>query len=656
MSTAAIETLRKKIEDERKQLADIEKRIEELNRAIRSFKANIDALDFRTETKAIHWWLSQQSEAIRERDLLIRRKSELEAYIRSDEQELAKLMGEVREKQVTVEIEKAKPDEKLVKTIQLYGSQISEGIGKIGITSADISQILSAFKDETTSNLEDLGTVFKKVASFLGVPYIADFLTDKQITDAIGTLVTEVMKASGQVIFAIIQPLIMPLNAFMSGVFEQIIKIYTEAEAERWKKPFINVIQALFNGITYEPPATYDKAIDAASKYLSISISINNLTHLVGTALDSIGNLEIMGTKIGLRGFSRWAYSLNFVLGLNWLSWTVFSPLFKATVVDPLEQYYNQLYRSKVLSVSEAEQAFKNGIINLNEYKAILMVHGYNDDSIDVMSANVILEIVDRIEALEVQYADVAEDLGKVLTVTVPELEERIESLKNQIKMAEETINKEKEVALARVKAEYQPRLDMISKRISEIEEPIRKRYQIEIEKLEGILNVELEKIAKQKEVAKDYRQMYELQIKEAELKQKYEVQVKALQEKMNLEIAKAIEKLQTEYNALMQAFQLRTQELELKYSKLLEEKTSRLKEQCNRYTKQLDYYNTYKIPLLEKKLKRIEAQIKRLKEATTMSEPEDLLKNAYEQLKKKKQLVKIVSEEEQKKLKLQMK
>jgi len=651
-----IEFLKRTIEEQKKKLNELEQQIIGLNNYIRSIDINIEALDEREDAEAIQWYLDRKAEAIAERDRLLEEYRQLQSLIASNEEALAKLEAQVEKLKEEEEREKLTPEERIPHDIREIHETIEEGLGKITETVSQVVDPITALTNILSTKLDTLTANIQAFRTALGIPNIVKGLTEVITVDTIGNFATGVYSFVGKAMFAVITPLFIPLNAFISGIFQQIINTYTAKEAEYWKQPFKPVIQALFNNVTYEPPATYDKAIEAASKYLSVTVTLNNLTHLIGTALDSIGNLQIMGTKIGLRGFSRWAYSMNFVLGLNWLSWLVFSPLFKATVVDPLEQYYNQLYRSKVMSVSEAEEAFRNGIINMEEYKQVLKVHGYNDDSIEVMVHNVILKIVDRIEALEVQYADIEEDLGKILTVTLPGIEESISALENQIRTVEETLNKEKEYKLAELKARFQPKLQALEKDIERIAKPIEEKYRIEIERLEGLLKADLEKIEMEKEIAKTYEALYKLQLREYELVQEYEVKKKALLEKKDLEISRAIEKLKAEYDRLKQAFQLEVEGIELRYKKQLEEKTAKLQRQLENYRKQYNYYNTYKIPLLERKLKRIETQLKRLKEATLMSEPEKLLEEAYVQLKKQKKLVQTLDEKDKEKRKLQVK
>jgi len=613
-------------------------------------------LDEREDAEAIQWYLDRKAEAVAERDKLLEEYRNLQDLIRSNETALDKLQSEFERIQVEEERKELAPEERITYDVREIHETLSEGLQQVTETVSQVvdpitalTNILSTKLDAFISNMQAFRTAFS-------ISNIVKGLAEVITIDAIANFATGVYAFVGKAMFAIITPLFIPLNAFISGIFEQIINTYTAKEAEYWKQPFKPVIESLFNNITYEPPASYDKAVEAASKYLSVTVTLNNLTHLVGSVLDSIGNLQIMGTRIGLRGFSRWAYSMNFVLGLNWLSWLVFSPLFKATVVDPLEQYYNQLYRSKVMSVSEAEEAFRNAIINMEEYKQVLKVHGYNDDSIEVMVHNVILKIVDKIESLEVQYADIEEDLGKVITVTIPQLEDSIAALENQIQTIQETLNKEKEYRIAEIKARFQPKLQALEKQMESITKPIEEKYRIELEKMEGLLQVELEKIQAEKEIAKTYEALYKLQLREYELIQEHEIKKKALEERKQLEISKATEKLKLEYDRLKQQFQLEIEGIEMKYKKLLEEKTAKLQRQLANYRKQYDYYNTYKIPLLERKLKRIEAQLKRLKECTLMSEPEELLEEAYVQLKKKKQLVQEVKPEEKEKRKLQVK
>ncbi|MCS7369079.1 MAG: hypothetical protein NDF57_05155 [archaeon GBS-70-058] len=652
----SIEHLKKTIEEQKARLEEVTRRIMELNTYIRSIDYNIEALDERTDSEAIQWWLDQKAVAISERDKLLEEYRQLQELIKSNEAALAELERQLKETEIEEKRRELTPEQRFQYDLDILRKDLADSIAEIRSEIAGISDPLTLLANALQTGIANIHASIEAFRTALGIPNIRKLISEIFTVDAVANFTTAVFANIGGAFFNIVKGFVIPMNAFTAGLFQELIQTYTTETAEQWKRPFINVIQSMFENVTYEPPANYEKALDAASKYLSVTVTLNNLTNLIGAALDSLGNLTIFGTKIGLRGFSRWAYSLNFVLGLNWLSWLVFSPLFRSTVVEPLEQYYNQLYRSKILSVSEAEQAFRNGIINAEEYMSVLMAHGYNDDSIEVMLHNALIEIVDRIEQLEVQYADVSEDLGKVLTVTVPELEDRISSLEAQIKTAEETINKEKEYAIAKLEATYKPRLEALEKQIQEVAKPIEEKYRIELEKLEGLLKVELEKIELLKEAAKTYEEMYKLQVREYELVQEFEVKKKALLEKRDLEIAKAIEKLKTEYDKTMQAFQLELQAIETKYARLLEEKTRKLKEQCDSYTKQLHYYNTYKIPLLERKLKRIEQQIKRLKECTLMSEPEELLEEAYIQLKKKKQLVQKIQEEQKEKRTLQIK
>ena len=94
---------------------------------------------------------------------------------------------------------------------------------------------------------------------------------------------------------------------------------------------------------------------------------------------------KIMGSGLGDAGggeggeVSIIINAINWALGLGWLGWAALGPLVRATISDPMEQYYNIKYRPRAPSLSKLQDFVARGWIDPGLFAMELAKQGYDD-------------------------------------------------------------------------------------------------------------------------------------------------------------------------------------------------------------------------------------------------------------------------------------
>jgi len=157
--------------------------------------------------------------------------------------------------------------------------------------------------------------------------------------------------------------------------------------------PYVKVSELMYKSILdlleYEPPITFEKSQKAIEKYLSVLMMFSSAemtASLLEVGLGLAGDVQVMGTRIPgqvftvARPFSRLFRSLSFNMGFGWLTWTIWSDVFRSVITTGMERYYRQKYRPKDPTLAMLQEAYRRGFINDDELRAGIAFLGYADE------------------------------------------------------------------------------------------------------------------------------------------------------------------------------------------------------------------------------------------------------------------------------------
>lgn len=143
------------------------------------------------------------------------------------------------------------------------------------------------------------------------------------------------------------------------------------------------------NVIEYKPPADPEKATEAVKRWFNL-INVFPLLEIyfrfVEIMLGIIGDIEVMGTHLPLRiiaqlkPFTTYLKRLNFNLGFIWLSWTIWSELFREAIVQPLKLFYTSKYQAHIPTAMQIVEYYRRGYVDEKQVIEWLKLHGYNED------------------------------------------------------------------------------------------------------------------------------------------------------------------------------------------------------------------------------------------------------------------------------------
>jgi len=166
------------------------------------------------------------------------------------------------------------------------------------------------------------------------------------------------------------------------------------AQAKTLNDPFLDLWSSLAKGfqdtVTVSPPVTYEKALKAQAKYLSLAAGVQYSGLILGTLAEA-GSLGIIRTP------QKIIDSLYWLFGLGFLGWQLMAPAMRYSILEPLEEYYKRYYRPKQLTESEARDAFELGLRDEKWYVEYLRKQGYSEELIELKVQ------VARLKALERQ-------------------------------------------------------------------------------------------------------------------------------------------------------------------------------------------------------------------------------------------------------------
>ena len=100
---------------------------------------------------------------------------------------------------------------------------------------------------------------------------------------------------------------------------------------------------------------TPDKALDNAKSFFAVNLSFQ----MSAWMLHWIGDTFSLGSMKSLKDLPN---AISWSFGLGWLSWLVMGTPFKKAISDPLDLYYNRIYQSEHLTKSEMiDYLFRSG-------------------------------------------------------------------------------------------------------------------------------------------------------------------------------------------------------------------------------------------------------------------------------------------------------
>ena len=152
-------------------------------------------------------------------------------------------------------------------------------------------------------------------------------------------------------------------------------------------KFFVIIFTFLRNLFEPTKPPTFQDAVNNAEKFLTLVGDLNIIT----TILDSIGRIEVFGTKLPLDTVGRLMSNVAWSFGLGWLTWIVMGPILRASIADPYEQEMTRRLRPKQWSRSEVEDLYEREMVDKEYLRNALIDLGYSDDKIELL-----LDLIDK--------------------------------------------------------------------------------------------------------------------------------------------------------------------------------------------------------------------------------------------------------------------
>jgi len=142
------------------------------------------------------------------------------------------------------------------------------------------------------------------------------------------------------------------------------------------------------------PPVTFEKASDAAGRYISLMLFLQIVPMLMGMVIDFVvdtfkgaaGGAAAAAGGGGGRGFQDLIRDLYYSLGFCWLTWTIFGGPFREGIMRPLEKHWRSQLRTRIISRAEADWMLGMRLIDISEYKALLSEGGYTDRTIEILA------------------------------------------------------------------------------------------------------------------------------------------------------------------------------------------------------------------------------------------------------------------------------
>lgn len=188
------------------------------------------------------------------------------------------------------------------------------------------------------------------------------------------------------------------VSGYMTTMCEAPVTIPEITSAAGRKKAYTTISKQIFDrmlGLIIPKPRAGGgidpiEGVRSAERYLSANMKFQMdawLLHLIGDFF----SFGIIKSLKDLPNAISWSF------GLGWLSWLVMGVPFKMVISDPMEQYFNNIYRPVRLTPIQAAEALRKGLIDSKSYTALMAGYGYPDWLTDIVFRLGYKEIPDTI-------------------------------------------------------------------------------------------------------------------------------------------------------------------------------------------------------------------------------------------------------------------
>ncbi len=135
------------------------------------------------------------------------------------------------------------------------------------------------------------------------------------------------------------------------------------------------IVQGLRSVFEYPGPATPEKAMQNTYKFMDLLLALSNAPFAAAAVIDLIYPTKRTWIPDIIRNF-YWS------LGLGWMTWTIWSQIFRHTILNPLDIWYQERYRDRFPTKSEWEEWFRQNVISTDKWFDGMRKLGYRDEYI----------------------------------------------------------------------------------------------------------------------------------------------------------------------------------------------------------------------------------------------------------------------------------
>ncbi len=147
---------------------------------------------------------------------------------------------------------------------------------------------------------------------------------------------------------------------------------------ETFLHPMLNLIMPGVRGPTRELRIKPEDGIDAAERFLGVNLRFQMQAWL----LHLIGDIKSFGMWKALKDLPN---AISWSYGIGWLSWLVMGVPFRIGISDPLEEFYNELYRPADFSLARLADGLNMGLLDKDYVVDRIRKMGWPEDLIPIV-------------------------------------------------------------------------------------------------------------------------------------------------------------------------------------------------------------------------------------------------------------------------------
>ena len=136
------------------------------------------------------------------------------------------------------------------------------------------------------------------------------------------------------------------------------------------------LIDGLRSVFEYPGPATPEKAMGNLGRFMDLILLMSNAPFAATAIIDLIYPTKRTWIPDIIRNF-YWS------LGLGWMTWTIWSQIFRHTIINPLDIWYQERYRDRFPTKSEWAEWYRQGVISWEKWRDGMAKLGYRDEYIN---------------------------------------------------------------------------------------------------------------------------------------------------------------------------------------------------------------------------------------------------------------------------------